>query len=401
MKKNILIIGLGSFPGGPITSLIQLVEHINPKLFNVHILCLPNPHEESFLALKAIPHITIIPIEIYINNWLHSTSSKKQISIKRRLKSPFRFFRLLYNAIIISKVITKFEIDLVHTNIELVADGAIAALITKTPHIWHIRATIGKNGTVTHLLGARYICFIINLLSKSIVVNSNETYNSIKKYIPEQKTKLVYNGINPTDFQYIKQTNILRNTYSIPDSFKIIASIGYVSEIKGGIEFIHIANKVIKSNKNCVFIYIGPSFEGADVKCMNDSKYLINQLGIETKIIYTGYRNDIPTLLGEIDILLQPMPKGSWSRVVLEGMAAGIPVVAFEETLESEFIQHSETGLLGNTLSSCAKYIIELLDDKSLRYLIGNKGKYHVINTFSNEKTANQIEAIYLSNINI
>ena len=43
----------------------------------------------------------------------------------------------------IIQLIKKWDIDIVHTN-STTLDGAIAAQITNTPHVWHIRETIGK-----------------------------------------------------------------------------------------------------------------------------------------------------------------------------------------------------------------------------------------------------------------
>lgn len=395
LPKNILIIGLGQLTGGPVKSMIQLVEHLNKMHYQIHVLTFSKPHHGTFLELKRIDDIKIVSLNIWINNWLTSTIKTERRTFWNRIKAPLQILRSVYNGVVIANTIRRLKIDLVHTNLELIADAAIGAFLANRKHIWHIRARLGPNGAVSHTFGLRFVCFFINHLSKAIIVNSLDTKSSIEKFIPQEKIHLVYNGITPDFFQSSSSNSLIRTRFSIPETRFIVAAVGYVSYIKGSIEFIEIARRVIQRKPESIFLYIGPAFDGGDELCMKQSNELIKQYHLEKSIVYTGYMNDVNLLLNEVNILVQPMLNGSWSRVVLEGMAAGKPVVAIEESLKSEFIESGKTGLLARDVEECAQNIISLIENPNLMQSLGKAAREFVVNNYSNQKTALKIEEIY------
>ena len=398
---RILFLYLGPGIGGPVFSLIQLLENLNNVRIKAYVLVLPNTNQESLLRISNIPGVELIHMKIWINNWLFSTNSGERLSFIKSLKANFRFFRAFYNSILISRIILKYKINLVHSNIELFSEGALAAFISGRKHIWHIRAVIGNNGVVNHKLGERFLLKTISFFSSAIIANSKATLEPLKRRIPEKKLNLVYNGISPERFENPKSDSGLRHQYSISGSTIIVGGIGYVSRLKGALEFVEVAKDVINSFNNVVFLYIGPAHDGGDRVTMQFCDNFLKDNSLEKRVIYTGYRNDIEKIISEIDIFFQPMKNGSWSRVVMEAMAAGKPVVAFEESKTSELIDNTSTGLIGCNITECADCIARLINDDRLRFRLGSKAKDHVFRHFSNKTAARKIENIYSNLLNI
>ena len=392
---NILYIGIGPHNGGPVVSLVQLIENIDKSIYSPFVFSLSLPHKETFIKLNNIKGVKIIEKPIWINNWLESSHNVSKRSFWHKLKLPGRILRLFYNSWQISKIIIKNDIDLVHTNIELVLEGAIAAKLTKRPHIWHIRAPIGPNGAVKHFLGQRFCCTIISILSNRVIVNSIATKESIQLYINHIKLKLIYNGISPDHFESKLSGISLRYLLNISENKKIIASIGYLSKLKGGNEFINIALNTCKYIDDIVFVWIGPSRERTDDAFCNEIFEIIEANYLGDKILFTGERNDINLLLRDIDLLLHPMVNGSWSRVVLEAMAASKPVIAIEENLTSEFIINGETGLLARNEYDAIDLIKDLIFNQDLLEQMGKNGRKRVLSSFTNDITAIKTMELY------
>jgi len=391
-SKKILYIGIGKHSGGPIISLIQLIKNLDTKKYTPIVFSIMNPHEKTYNKLKNL-NIRIVKQDIWINNWLNSKLNK---NIFHLIKAPGRFLRLLYNSILIYKIIKKENIDIVHSNIELYLEGAIAAWLSDKPHIWHIRAPIGSQGAVKHIFGDKFMFFIINFFSTKIIVNSHRTKNSLKKYISEKKIHLIYNGIDIEDF--VKNKHIkgkLRNIFGIDNSKKIVASIGYLSEIKGGKEFVEIAKYVCNFRNDVVFIWIGPSLEQKNDLFTTKIFEYIKKNNLIDKIFFTGERDDINILLNDVDIFLQPMINGSWSRVVLEAMASSLPVIAIETNMQSEIIKNEETGFLVKNVKEASLKILELLDNFEKRKLIGENAFKFVKGNFTNQITAKKVMKLY------
>jgi glycosyltransferase involved in cell wall biosynthesis len=96
-------------------------------------------------------------------------------------------------------------------------------------------------------------------------------------------------------------------------------------------------------------------------------KNLANRLGIEDTITWTGFVTDVAAELARIDLFVLPSLFGEGlPMVVLESMAAGVPVVASRVEGVPEAIRHGEEGLLcepGNT-DQLAAAIEEIVADQ-------------------------------------
>ncbi len=392
---NILYIGIGPDSGGPIISLLHLLKSLDKTKFKPFILSLPNPHPYVFKELSQIEEVTILESNLWINNWLQSAYTKEKNSLWHKIKFPGRVIRSFYNSWHIAKLIRKNRIDIVHTNIELTIEGAMAAFLTGVPHVWHIRAPIGKSGAVKHFMGNKFCCALISILSAKIIVNSKATMKSVKGYINDDKLTLIYNGIDPEQFIFNNDNGALRQLLKIKNGDKIIASIGYLSKIKGGENFIKIATQICHLTDDIIFVWIGPSIERASDKFCNEVFKIVKLNKLGNRILFTGERYDINLLLKDVDLFLHPMLNGSWSRVVLEAMAESLPVIAIEEDLKSEIITNKETGILAQNDLEAVDSILKVIYNNNLLKEIGHKGKRRVITNFANNITTSKIMAVY------
>lgn len=394
---NILYVGIGPYNGGPVESLLQIISNLDTTKFKPYIFSLPNPHIHITTELKAIDEATILESNVWINNWLQSSGDDHRTTLWHKLKLPGRIIRSLYNGFQIAKIIRANKIDLVHTNIELIIDGALAAFISGRPHIWHIRAPIGRQGAVKHFLGQRFCCWLISVLSTEIIVNSKATLNSISYYINSGKIKLIYNGINPEEYVNNEPHKPLRKLFEIDSNIKIVASVGYLSKIKGGDTFLRIATEILKEFNNVAFVWIGPSIERLNDSFCRSFFHALSENHIENRIFLTGERFDIPSLLSDIDVFLQPMKNGSWSRVVLEAMAASKPVIVLEENGVSEVITNNTNGILARNEEDAVEGIRHLLKNEQLSEMLGENAFSFVMKEFNNQKTASKIMHLYES----
>lgn len=72
----------------------------------------------------------------------------------------------------------------------------------------------------------------------------------------------------------------------------------------------------------------------------------ISTLGIEKHVTFTGNRQDIPELLGLLDIFTLPTFTHEGLRSIVEAMSMGLPVVATDIRGCREAVVHQETGLI-------------------------------------------------------
>jgi glycosyltransferase involved in cell wall biosynthesis len=104
---------------------------------------------------------------------------------------------------------------------------------------------------------------------------------------------------------------------------------------------------------------------------------LVELLGLGDTVRFAGRRDDMPTLMRAIDILLLPSWEEPFGRVVAEGMAAGVPVIATTVGGPAETITHARDGLLARPRDpqAWAQVIVRLLDDPAEARRIGEAAR--------------------------
>jgi glycosyltransferase involved in cell wall biosynthesis len=76
---------------------------------------------------------------------------------------------------------------------------------------------------------------------------------------------------------------------------------------------------------------------------------LINELGLQNKVVLLGSRSDIPKLINEYDCFVFPSYSEGFGAATLEAMFAGLPVLVSEIPAHKELVTHLETGYVFET----------------------------------------------------
>lgn len=115
-------------------------------------------------------------------------------------------------------------------------------------------------------------------------------------------------------------------------------------------------------------------------------------------VIFLGDRQDIPAILASLDVAVLTSDSESLSNVVLEAMAARLPVVTYNVGGNAELV-NDERGTLvaaGNE-GEFAAAVLRLLSDGGLRRRQGEAGRRFVEENFSLDRVLQRYEDLYLS----
>lgn len=120
-------------------------------------------------------------------------------------------------------------------------------------------------------------------------------------------------------------------------------------------------------------------------------------LGLGERVRFLGYRTDVGTLLGSSDLLLCPSTLEATPYVILEAMAAGLPVVASRIYGIPEIVLDGSTGILvePSATDELARAIDALSRDRELRARMGEAGKRRWEEAFRIERCVAETEAVY------
>lgn len=298
---------------------------------------------------------------------------------------PIRLCKLLL-------LLHRQSIDVVYTNTITVVDGAIAAKISRRPHIWHLHENIGTSKDLLSLLPARYVATSLALkLSTLIVVPSRSLKDQIfGNQFALPKVKVIHNGVDTNRFRPPPPTYFLHKQLGIPIDVQLVGICGAIQEPKGQDIFIKAAARVSKKVPKVHFVMIGAGLP----EYLRHLVDLASSLGLTGKFHFTGWRSDIPEIFRELQLLVIASKKEAFGLTAIEGMATGLPIVATRCGGPEEVIEHERTGFLVSIgdPAEMAQRIIELLSNAELRQCMGRAGREVVDHFFAIARCVDEVE---------
>lgn len=294
------------------------------------------------------------------------------------------------------KIINENGINVVHTSTLTVVDGAIAAKILGRPHIWHIHGRFdGTSPTFETYLPIDVLYPIVGELSTRIVAVSQIVKNFISSYIAPSKIHLIYNGI---DIDKYKEKTL--PSKSLLDEFPtlknkvLVGLVGRISKVKGIEDYVEAAIEVLKVRDDVGFLIVGPEEDktlGQKVRKRVDSLHLAD------KIVFAGYRKNIPSLLQEINLVVCSSLREGFPYSCLEAMAASRALVATKCGGPDELVIDGETGYLVNVGNpdKLARAILKVVENPETMKLMGEKGRKRIEEFFEARIYVQNFENLY------
>ncbi|MBI5326788.1 MAG: glycosyltransferase [Deltaproteobacteria bacterium] len=358
-RHNILYFSsFGSMKGGGQRSLFYLVRGLNKNIFNPIVVC---------------------PEEGELVNKLKETGIETVVMPSRR----FRHLSIRF-IIKLLRLFKEKNIAIVHTDAPAETFYAgVAARLLGIPLVWHIRVSNG-NKVINSLLS--YLCAKLILVAKSL--ESRFPYLNSNKLVP------IINGINVEEFDAFSRTDIRKEIGTDKDTV-VIGCIGRIEEMKGQEYLVRAIDIVSRERRDFRVLLIGE----ADETYYKDIMALMDSLNITMLFSYLGYRTDTAGIIKDVDILVSSSFQEGLSRVILEAMAAGKPVIATDVGGTGEAVIDGINGYIihpGN-YNALAETILNLLSSPEKRKEMGTQGRQRVEHLFSLTDNINKTEQLYLS----
>ncbi|MGI6656361.1 MAG: TIGR03088 family PEP-CTERM/XrtA system glycosyltransferase [Desulfobulbus sp.] len=209
--------------------------------------------------------------------------------------------------------------------------------------------------------------------------------------ISEKKIRLIYNGVDTASFAPASPP-VQEETGS---SMRII-TVGRLDPVKDQATLVHafrILCKRISSVEGCsVQLWIvgaGPEREAL--------QGIIEQEGLEDRVLLLGERHDIAELLRQSDIFVLSSLAEGIPMTILEAAATGLPVVATDVGGIAEIVRDGETGYLvsSGSLQELADAIWRYWEQPHLRLAHGRAGCRRIADKFSLDAMARQYAQLY------
>jgi glycosyltransferase involved in cell wall biosynthesis len=372
--------------GGEI-ALLHLVRHLDRERFEpVVVLSSSGPLVEELQAADVETHV--LPLAPSV------VEARKDHLNRSALTRGRDMARLVVYSLRLAAFMRRRKIHLLHTN-SLKADiiGGFAGRLARVPVLWHVRDRIADDYLPPKV--ARLFRWLSHRLPQGVIANSRATLSTLR--LPGRRLAhgcAVHDGIPIEDLPVEEKRGVAPECSSRETRVGII---GRISPWKGQHIFLEAAAAVLKEFPGTRFQIIGSALFGEE-DYERTLRAQEQALGLSGSVEWLGFRTDVPALIRDLDILVHASTVGEpFGQVVVEGMAAGKPVVATHGGGIPEIVEDGVSGVLVpmNDAPAMAAAISGLLREPARARALGIAGRERVRSHFTIERTARQVEQVY------
>ena len=365
--------------GGAERVSLNLLKAYDRKKYNILVILLIRPWEEkTFFAIEIeklnIKYLTI-PVAI------------------RPLENGNDYFRILRCYRILFSIFKKGEFDIIHTN-GYFAD-IIGIPLSKLFRIPHVSTCHGYINNDIKLRLYNFIDIFLLKFSDQIISVSDGIKDILISWgITANKITTIPNAVilpDLTDRQIRDRRTSARKGYNINDEEIVIGYIGRFSEEKG-LKFL--LQAVITLNEQTLPIKIMLIGDGSE---RENLELISRKYGVAQHIIFTGFQQDVVSLLPALDIFILPSLTEGTPMAVLEAMSYGLPVIASRIGGIPDIITHNIDGIL--IYPGESKHIVEailhLIKEPEIRKKLSINAKQKIKNFYGAKSWWNKIDNFY------
>jgi glycosyltransferase involved in cell wall biosynthesis len=295
------------------------------------------------------------------------------------------------------RVAARTGAELVHANsIRAGLVALVARALGGPPVVVHVRDRLpeGLAGRVT-----------LGLLTRAAAVVGNSEYTL--RGVPARGRAVRASIPSPVDLARFDPRRIdraaARARLGLEPDVPVLGLVGQLTPWKGQDDAIRILHRVRASRPDAQLLLAGTAkFVSSETRFDNPTYVrglhsLSASLGLNGSVHFLGERDDVPELLAALDVLLVPSWAEPFGRVVIEGMAMGVPVIATAEGGPAEIIEDGASGVLlpPRAPARWAHEVERLLADPERRQALAESGRRRVRESYSLEAHVDRVLAVY------
>lgn len=270
--------------------------------------------------------------------------------------------------------------------------GGLAARLDGRPRVvWSVGLDITKDSFVHKLLTPRLV--------DRVVVPSESLKTQITRlgYIKPEMVEVVPIGIGDKQFTRPdpNAARSLREQFELPPDAVVAVTVGRFVEQKGHRYLVDAARTIENSLPHLRFVLLG------DGPLEDELRAQIDTAGVGDRFVFAGMLDNIDPVLAGADLMIHPSIEEPFGIAVLEGMRAGLPVIASRVGGIPEVVEESATATLvppGDT-SVLAAAVTNLLADPARMKRMGEAGRERWRTHFRLDDMLDRIEQIFRSTV--
>lgn len=265
--------------------------------------------------------------------------------------------------------------DLVHIHSRRGADvwGGIAARWAGVPCVLSRRV---DNPEAPWVVNLKY-----RLYDHVITISDGIRQVLLSERLAPQRVTCVRSAVDATPYlqDYRPTTHQLKAELGLPESTLLVGTVAQLIPRKGHRHLLAALPQVLVQHPHTQVLVFGRG------PLESELRQAIQAQGLSDHVRLMGFRDDLPNLLGCLDLLVHPADMEGLGVSLLQASAAQVPIIATRAGGMPEAVQHGVNGLLiePGDVAGLTVAMNQLLGDAPLRQRMGQAGRQRVLDEFS------------------
>ncbi len=305
---------------------------------------------------------------------------------------PLRMSRFKWVALIVSflKIIKQYNIDIVstHGSIDSWTASIAGRLSKRNPLVIRNRhKSVPISNTLRHRLLYHKLPHVVVTTGERIrrdLIEQNGLMASRVVSIPT--------GVDLSRFYPRDPDSHLKEVLGLKLGDQVVGTIAFLRDYKGVGDFLQAAKIVHEKRRDVKFLVVG---EGPEKNLVSQT---IRELALQRCVFLLGFREDIPSLLSIIDVLVLSSIKAEGvPQVLTQALAMEKGIVATQVGSIQEVVKHKKTGMLvpPNKPEDLALAIDEILKNTLLRKELGCAGRQVIVGNYGMSEMLHKTLTLY------
>lgn len=274
--------------------------------------------------------------------------------------------------------------------------GRIAARMSRVPvvlHTYHGHVLNGYFGPWKSE-ALRRMEQTLGLLSDRLIAISPEVRDDLVRFGIGKRAKIpvIPLGFDLKPFRECgRYRGEFRRQLGLESDQKLIGIVGRIFPVKNHRLFLEAARVVRSARSDAHFVIVG------DGRLRREIEDFAVQLGMRSRVSFTGWRTDLPRVYADLDMLVVSSISEGTPVAAIEAMASGCPVVATEVGGMTSLIEDGRTGILveSRNRSALAKSMLKLLAGPDCGYEMARQAQKEVLSRFTVQRLIDETQDLY------
>jgi glycosyltransferase involved in cell wall biosynthesis len=288
-------------------------------------------------------------------------------------------------------ILAERRVDLMTVNFNKdVRLGGLAARWHGTTRVcWRIGLDITSDKWVHRWLSPKLV--------DGVIVPSQALKRQVTRhgYLTDNMVKVIYNGTEDRQFACPdpESARRLRNKYHLERDSLVAVVVGRFVDQKGHRYLVEASPEIVKQVPNVVILLLG------DGHLEESLRSRISELGLDGHFVFAGMLDNIDLELAGSDLMVHPAIEEPFSHAILEGMRAGLPIVASHVGGIPEALVEGECGYMvpARDPAKLAASVVRLLKSEETRAAFGRAAQERWRNHFRIDTMMAQVETFFMA----